>query len=214
MALAEKIVDTVQRWGDQMATADIVASIQADADYKENSIKGELTNLVRQGSLLRVKQGWYDVPERVAGDGAKERPIPANAEAGAGKQRDPIYNLTASMGDGSYEISDQIIGHVNGEEAMSRPGKDVFWIFVKGDSMGSTYQKMTMVPVLRFTPPRQQLREDDVYFFRLEGAMQIKRLQRLSNQRIRVISDSEHYPNEEIALDEGIDFELLGRVLV
>ncbi len=128
--------------------------------------------------------------------------------------RDPILGIAASAGDGSFEISEEVVGYVTGADAVSRPGRSVFWIFVRGDSMGKTFQKHTMVPVLRFTETLQDVQEDDVYFFRLEGAVMLKRLQRLPGGRIAVISDNEAYPRYEIQLDEGIDFEVLGRVLV
>lgn len=130
------------------------------------------------------------------------------------RQRDPIYPAVASAGDGSYDISEDPIGYIEGENALSRPGRDVFWMPVRGDSMDDTLPKGGLVPVQRFDPTWTELREDDVYLFRLEGAIQIKRLQRRPGARIRVVSDNDNYDDFNIALDDGVDFEILGRVLV
>lgn len=128
--------------------------------------------------------------------------------------RDPIYATVASQGPGSFEIAETPIGYVEGENALSRPGRDVFWMPVRGDSMKDTLPKGGLVPVQRFDPAWTELREDDVYLFRLEGAIQIKRLQRRPNSRIRVVSDNDAYEDFDVTLDDGIDFEILGRVLV
>lgn len=128
--------------------------------------------------------------------------------------RDPIYPTVASQGDGSFEIAEESIGYIEGEDALSRPGREVFWMPVRGDSMADTLPKGGLVPVQKFEPSWTELREDDVYLFRLEGAIQIKRLQRRPDGRIRVVSDNKHYDDFDVTLDEGMDFEILGRVLV
>lgn len=128
----------------------------------------------------------------------------------AGK-RDPIYSTLTNS---DLDASEHIIGYVAGREAMSRPGRSIFWMHVSGDAMGETYKKNSVVPVLRFSESPEDLRSDDVYVFQLEGVVQIKRLQRLPGQRIRVISDNTKYQPYDIDLDEGVDFKILGRVLV
>lgn len=56
--------------------------------------------------------------------------------------------------------------------------------------------------------------QDDVYLFRLEDAVQIKRLKRIEGNCILIISDNDSYRDRTLTLNEGIDFEVLGRVLV
>ena len=218
MGVANAIVDAVERHGKPMSTAEIVEEV---SEYAESSVRGELTPLVRQGELHRLRQGWYEPGDGQTANGTRvadtQKPAPAEAEAGEVAQqgpRDAIYNVTASAGHGSFEIGEEIVGHVSGENALSRRGREVFWIFVRGDSMGKVIQKHTMVPVVRFDPTRKEITVDDVYFFRLEGAVQIKRLQRLKGQRIKVISDNARYDSQIIELDSSVDFEILGRVLL
>jgi len=85
---------------------------------------------------------------------------------------------------------------------------------VIGDSMGGKYQKHSLVPVAKFSDPVEDFSADDVYVIKHDGAIKIKRLQRLSGGRIRIISDNDAYPNEEIDPDDGTNFKILGRVLV
>jgi len=128
--------------------------------------------------------------------------------------RDPIYRTTASAGDGSLEIHEERVGYIEGSDALSRPGRDVYWVPVRGDSMEDTISKGTLVPICKLVEGRQELPDDDVYLFRLEGTIQIKRLQRRPGSRIRVVSDNDNYEDFDVYLDEGMDFEILGRVLV
>lgn len=153
-------------------------------------------------ALEDEREGRYDLMERV------------ESQVQQSGTRDPIYPTVASQGDGSFEIAEQEIGYIEGEDALSRPGRDVFWMPVRGDSMADTLPKGGLVPVQKFDPTWTDLREDDVYLFRLEGAIQIKRLQRRPGDRIRVVSDNEHYDDFDVTLDDGTDFEILGRVLV
>jgi len=127
---------------------------------------------------------------------------------------DPIYDSPASAGDGSMEVREDPIGYMPAEQSLSSAGREVYWVPVRGDSMGQRYQMHTLVPVCKFEQTIDDIQEDGVYHIRLENAVMIKRLQRLSGQRIRIISDSDAYPDQEVQLDEGIDFEVLGRVLV
>jgi len=127
---------------------------------------------------------------------------------------DPIYDTPASAGDGSEVLAETPSGHMPPSRSLSSAGRDVFWMPVQGDSMGQAYKKHSLIPVARFDNPAQDIATDDVYVIRLEGAIQIKRLQRLPGHRIRIISDNPAYPNEEISLDDGVDFEVIGQVLV
>ena len=131
-----------------------------------------------------------------------------------GESGDPIYDTEASAGDGSFKIEEEPSGQMPVSQSLSRPGQDVYWIKVRGDSMGEKYQKHTLIPIEKFDPTWTDIAQDDVYLFRLEGAVQIKRLQRIEGDRILIISDNDAYENRTLALNEGVDFEILGRVLV
>ena len=54
---------------------------------------------------------------------------------------------------------------------------------------------------------------DGVYLVRLEDMIYVKRLQRLPNHKVKVISDNSIYEPFEVDLKNGDDFEILGKVL-
>jgi len=141
-------------------------------------------------------------------------PSSSSTDMTSKSQTDPIYSVEVTSEEGDHEISEHPIGHVEGDGALSRRGRQVFWILVRGDAMERTYRKRSLVPIQEFSSGESDIQEDDVYLVRLEGAVQLKRLQRLPNQRIRVISDNEAYPNTVLQVDQDVDFEVLGRVLV
>lgn len=128
--------------------------------------------------------------------------------------RDAIYPPTAIYKGSFQEIEQEPIGYIEGDDARSRPGRVVFWMPVRSDSMEDTLPKGGLVPIQKFNPTQTDLVEDDIYLFRLENAVQIKRLQRRPDKRIQVISDSGAYDDFTIALGDRTDFEILGRVLV
>lgn len=194
--------DIIRDWIEKNGPA-TPSEVAKSVRVKYNTVKSTMNRM--KGDELALsdeRKGKYDLLDRV--------------ESGLDpdSNRDPIYPAVASAGDGSYEISEDPIGYIEGEDALSRPGRNVFWMPVRGDSMNDTLPKGGLVPVQRFDPTWTELREDDVYLFRLEGAIQIKRLQRRPGERIRVVSDNDNYDDFNIALDDGVDFEILGRVLV
>lgn len=147
------------------------------------------------------------------------RHLKAGDELSSGRRQgddtgDPIYDSPASAGDGSLEVREDPIGYMPPSQSLSSAGRDVYWVPVRGDSMGERYQMHTLVPVSRFDETIQDIEEDGVYHIRLENAVMIKRLQRRPGGRIRIVSDNDAYEDYDIALDEGLDFEVLGRVLV
>jgi len=127
---------------------------------------------------------------------------------------DPIYDTPAQAGDGSMDFTEEPVGHMPPSQSLSSTGRDVYWMPVIGDSMGERYKKHTLVPVVKFHDPVDDFAADDVYVIKLDEAIKIKRLQRLPGRRVRIISDSDAYPNEIIELDDNLDFKILGRVLV
>jgi len=190
----------------------------------EDSFGEQLRKARKKASLTQEEAAsLLDVSKRTLGNWEDDKHMPRDKspEAVLSKlrsrtenRRDPIYRLTTHSEEGKCQISKRPIGHVKGKEALSRPGREIFWVFIGGDAMNRRYRKQSLVPVLKFQSETTDIQEDDVYLVRLENAVQLKRLQRLPNQRIRVISDNEAYPNTVLQIDQDVDFEVLGRVLV
>ena len=179
------------------------SEVAEGVDVKYNTVKSTMSRM--NGDELAhsdPKAGRYDLKERV------------ESEAQPQENHDRIYATVASQGDGSFEIGEEPVGYITGDDALSRPGREVFWMPVRGDSMEGTLPKKGLVPVWEFAEKLRELPDDDIYLFRLEGTIQIKRLQRRPGGRIRVVSDNNAYEDFEIAIDEGTDFAIIGRVLV
>jgi phage repressor protein C with HTH and peptisase S24 domain len=136
---------------------------------------------------------------------------------------DPIYDLS-SPGQGAEVLRGEPSGYMPESHSLSGSGRDVFWIPVSGDAMDGQYPKGALVPVAKLKEPATDISADDVYLVSWEGAVQIKRLQRLSGNRMRVISSSSAYPDQVIDLSEeestevdrleNTSLQVLGRVLV
>lgn len=177
------------------------SEVHERVDYAASTVRTTMRRMEKEGKLAQLssRRGVYTLPN----NGGVSR----QDETG-----DPIYDTEASAGDGSFAIKEKPAGHMPASQSLSSAGRDVYWVPVRGDSMADTLRKNTLVPVLKLDDP--SLRQDDVYLFRLEDAVQVKRLQRRPGQRIRVISDNPAYDDYWVNLDDGMDFEILGRVLV
>jgi len=135
---------------------------------------------------------------------------------------DPIYDLP-SPDEGAEAFMGEPSGHMPESQSLSTSGRDVFWVPVVGDAMDGQYPKGALIPVDRIEKPLKDISADDVYLVSFEEAVQIKRLQRLSGNRVRVISDNSAYPDHVIHLGEeesaetdstqGRTLQVLGRVL-
>lgn len=147
-------------------------------------------------------------------DAKEEDSSPVSGGMGDRAGKDPIYLVIVTEENGSLQVSREIIGHVEGESALSGPSREVFWTPVQGDSMDDTLPKGGLVPVQKIKPTWTDLREDDIYLFRLENTVQVKRLQRRPEGQIQVVSDNDAYDDFSITLGDSTDFEILGRVLV
>jgi len=55
---------------------------------------------------------------------------------------------------------------------------------------------------------------DGIYVVRLDGQLLVKRLQRFPGRRLKISSDNDAYETYMIEVDRGMDFVILGRVLL
>lgn len=190
-------------------------------------VRTTVRRMAARGELVETEEfGGYRLPfpgesanEDAGGDGAPYSGFVSEPSVEWGTYRDPIFSVVAGAGEiaGVWdgEDSDAVVGYVRGVEALSRPGRRVGHVLCGGDSMYPNLRRGCMYPVLFFLEgERGDVREDDIYFFRLEGSTQFKRLQRLPGSRIRVISDNKAYPPLEVEIGDGTDFAVLGKVLV
>jgi phage repressor protein C with HTH and peptisase S24 domain len=114
--------------------------------------------------------------------------------------------VAEKAGHGSYVLDASEL-----DETIDSEG--LFVVPVSGDSMDPEFRsgdKLIVEPIESDEGP--EVPTDGIYVFRLEDSLQVKRLQRLPNRRLRVLSSNEKYPAFEINLDAAPDLEVIGRV--
>lgn len=130
----------------------------------------------------------------------------------------PMFNVRASMGAG--------IEHVENETVLNRLELSMSWVrsrlpaissftnlaFITGygDSMEGTYADGDILFVDRGVA---DVKLDAVYVFRLGDELFIKRLQRLPNGSLKVISDNRKYEPYVLDGDARAAMQILGRVV-
>jgi len=127
----------------------------------------------------------------------------------------PVYAITAGMGRGKFPDSEQVLKIVVFDPAtlrdmnLSGSAYGIVAVYADGESMLPTIPPKSIV----FVDRNQRDLRDGVYLVRLEDMIYVKRLQRLPNHKVKVISDNPIYEPFEVDLKNGDDFEILGKVL-
>lgn len=126
----------------------------------------------------------------------------------------PRVSFRASAGDGAYVSEREVVDHyVIDSRELRRSGapNGFFAIEVEGDSMIPEFRPGERL-IIKSVEPDKLIQMDGVYIFRHEDMIQLKRLQRRGGRVLHVIPRNDRYPDYTITVDEGTDFELLGRV--
>lgn len=129
----------------------------------------------------------------------------------------PIMNVTASAGDGAVVVSEKESGTIGFSEVwLHQQGlnsADLFTMPSTGESMEPTIKAGEY---LLCSKAEHHIKPGDgIFVIRLEGDILVKRLQRLPGNNLQVSSDnSEHYKPFNIDLNDGVDFKILGKVVV
>lgn len=128
----------------------------------------------------------------------------------------PLYDVKASAGGGKYvaeeKTADVLVFRrewIANELRVSE--KDLFVIFVEGDSMTPTLNPGDILLVVEY---HGEPITDGVYVIRLEDTLLVKRLQRLPRQSLQVSSDNPVYSVFNVSLERSsTDFAIIGRVV-
>lgn len=152
---------------------------------------------------LFLPSGWLDKEEiQSEGDGGALTTI-------------PVYAITAGMGRGRLVDSEEILKIVVvdqstfGDMRLSGTGHGIVAVYADGESMEPTIPPKSIV----FVDKNQRDLRDGVYLVRLEDMIYVKRLQRLPDHKMKVISDNPIYKPFDVDLKNGDDFEILGKVV-
>ena len=89
---------------------------------------------------------------------------------------------------------------------------DLFALPFAGESMVPTLTPRDLLLVDGGEAARKP--RDGIYVVRLDGQLLVKRLQRFPGRRLKISSDNAAYETYMIEVDRGMDFVILGRVLL
>lgn len=129
----------------------------------------------------------------------------------------PVLNISASAGDGAASVMERQVGIVKFDRSYlhntwNLNPNDLFTISTIGESMEPTIKAGEY---LLASKSEEYLNPaDGIYVIRLEGDILVKRLQRLPGEKILISSDNPIYKSYEIKLDDGIDFKIVGKVVL
>lgn len=123
----------------------------------------------------------------------------------------PMYDVTASAGNGCFFSEERIIGHLHYLKSWIRSEglfvKDLAVVTISGDSMSPTLNTGDAVLI-----NTAHTRGDGIFLLRIGEALRVKRLQWLVDNSIRVLSDNPMYPQEIISAEafENNSVEVIG----
>jgi len=198
--------------------ADLADKLEMDPSYLSqiagiNPSKNIGTRVARDiEKKLGLSDGWMDrdhsgeSTDLALGEGSPGSGAPPSI---------PVYAITAGMGRGKFPDSEQVLKIVVFDPAtlrdmnLSGSSHGIVAVYADGESMLPTIPPKSLV----FVDRNQRDLRDGVYLVRLEDMIYVKRLQRLPNHKVKVISDNPIYEPFDVDLKNGDDFEILGKVL-
>lgn len=129
----------------------------------------------------------------------------------------PLYDVRAAAGYGAELAGEQVTDALAfsrkwiHQELHASPA-DLYLIYVDGESMEPTLRAGDVILVDR--RDGAAIPCDGIYVLRMDGALLVKRLQRLPGRRIRVVSDNPAYAPIDLSLNSpGEDLAVIGRVV-
>ncbi|MBF4210304.1 S24 family peptidase [Pseudomonas donghuensis] len=195
-----------ERWGMSPAHLSQILSMRT-----EKNLGDEVARRIEQAEHLPA--GWMDVLQSDAG-------VPASSKAlSSAFVSIAHFDIRGSMGNGNtppahVEVIRDLTVHLDwlrGQGISYSGAHNLAIISGDGDSMARTFNDGDALLVDRGV---NEVRSDAIYVFSLDGDLFVKRLQRLTDGALRMISDNPLYPP---VLIEGAALEMLqihGRVLL
>jgi phage repressor protein C with HTH and peptisase S24 domain len=127
----------------------------------------------------------------------------------------PIMRVVASAGHGSSVLKEEIKEQMTLSSALMRglrlTAGETYLMYARGESMEPLIKGGELL--ICSTAERHLKGQDGVYVVRLEGDVLVKHVQRLPGNRVRIFSENRNYEPFEVALNDGIDFAILSKVL-
>ena len=221
MTAAQAIIEAVRDNGGETSNAAVKRVVCRDKhDYAETTVDDKLGDLVNSGDLIRTKQGWYDLPERVRGDGTRRKPVPQEQETGEEEVRAYVFGEANAAGE--LVLGPQDHDHPKtravspakwradfGESVPYGASSHGYWL-VRGDSAAPIFFEGEEVPV-RKIGPTQEFEPEGVYIFRWNGDLYLKRLFR-TDEGVYAQSLNPAVRDMRFRPGNGHDFAVLAKV--
>lgn len=127
----------------------------------------------------------------------------------------PVVNVQASAGDGKLVFEEGAEHYIAYSkiwlEKMRLTPSKLFMAPSTGESMVPTINPGEFLLCSR--AEHHLLPGDGIYLIRIDGHVLVKRTQVLPGKRLKITSDNTAYQAYEIALNDGTDFAVLGKVM-
>lgn len=133
-----------------------------------------------------------------------------------GQMQVPVVSMSASAGHGQAVLREDVVDYIALGDGFVRSlglqRGELFIMSALGDSMEP---RILSGELMLCSKAQHHLRGvDGTYVVRLEGDILVKRIQRVPGNKVVVSSQNSAYAPFEVTLDDGIDFEILGLVVL
>lgn len=206
--LAEKIVMLTEQVGGRTVAAEVMGVAPTTLDnYRQGKTQPKFLELVE---LARAADHPFSYLVSSMGLGQETRP-----ESEENFINLPMYPERASAGTGVVRIEEMQIGFMSFEErwlrALGANPATSFLLTATGDSM---YPTIPDGAVMICDGSRKEVLNGFVYAFVVDGDLIVKRVERLLNGTIDLISDNkERYPVRNYKASDVMSLDILGRIL-
>lgn len=204
MSIGQRLREERERLGfTQPAFAEIANTTKkSQIDYEKDITQP------KAGYLADIAQAGADINYIVTGQ-KTSRDEPTDDEFA----KIPVYDVEASAGAGAYNQAENILYYMAYRKEWLRNrglfAKNLGVIIVNGDSMEPTINNRESILV---NHAETVAKDGNIYVVRSGDMLWVKRVQRLPNNKIQLISDNSFYP--AIVLDiEQDDFQIVGKVV-
>ncbi|MGI1669967.1 MAG: helix-turn-helix transcriptional regulator [Neptuniibacter sp.] len=126
----------------------------------------------------------------------------------------PGYSVEVAAGAGAFPDTEQASRKLAFRHKWLRyrglNPESLVLVFAKGDSMEPTISDNN---TLMLDTGQRELTDGSIYVIRTDGHLIVKRIQKLWNKGILLISDNKEYREQQIEPSEADDLEVIGRVV-
>ena len=204
---------TIQELSKLLETPDRTIS-----NYERGERKPSVDYLILLAEKLQANPEWL-----ILGKGEMFIDAEKSSQLNIPKQVDlanyrfiPYYDLKAAAGDGSIIDDDNIKDYIAfTKEWLSKniPASfnNLIILIAKGDSMDPTIKDGDLLIV--DTTIKDSIKNDGIYIIRMDDYLVVKRLQRLHESKLAIMSDNPRYKSYEIDLNEDANTGIVGQVV-